>query len=140
MSRQRYIVHADMDAFFAAVEQRDNPNLKNKPVIIGADPKQGKGRGVVSTCSYQARKFGVHSAMPISLAYKKCPKGVFLGVDMDKYKKVSSQVYETFYNFTPKIEPVGIDEAFLDITGSYHLFGSPLETCKLIKSGIKQKA
>ena len=81
----RFIVHVDMDAFFAAIEQRDNPKLKAKPVVVGADPKRGKGRGVVSTCSYEARKFGIHSAMPISIAYKKCPQAIFLPVDMEKY-------------------------------------------------------
>ena len=89
MNRPRVILHIDMDAFFAAVEQRDNPTLKGKPVIIGADPKGGKGRGVVSTCSYEARKHGIHSAMPISQAYQKCPHGVFLRGSISKYKDVS---------------------------------------------------
>ncbi|UCC95262.1 MAG: DNA polymerase IV [Candidatus Omnitrophota bacterium] len=139
MERKRYIVHVDMDAFFAAVEQRNNPLLRGKPVIIGADPKGGRGRGVVSTCSYEARKFGVHSAMPISIAYKKCPHAVYLPVDMEKYARVSAQVYDVLSNFTPIIEPVSIDEAFLDITGSYHIFGTPQNACKLIKSRIKEK-
>lgn len=126
-----------MDAFFASVEARDDPSLRSKPVIVGSDPKGGKGRGVVSACSYEARKFGIHSAMPISAAYRKCPQGVFLPVDMQKYSRASDSVYEILYTFTPDIEPVGIDEAFLDITGSYHLFGTPVETCRLIKSKIK---
>jgi nucleotidyltransferase/DNA polymerase involved in DNA repair len=128
-----------MDAFFAAVEQRDQPVLAGKPVIVGADPKKGKGRGVVSTCSYQARKFGIHSAMPISLAFRKCPQAFFLPVNMPKYRKVSSQIYEILGDFSPKIEIVSIDEAFLDISGSFHIFGSPLKTCQLIKSKIKEK-
>ena len=135
----RYIVHVDMDAFFAAIEQRDNPHLKNKPVVVGADPKGGRGRGVVSTCSYEARKFGIHSAMPISIAYKKCPKAVFLPVRMKKYSEVSEQIYEIFYDFTPKIEVVSVDEAFLDITGSNHIFGGPVKTCKVLKEKIKGK-
>ncbi len=128
-----------MDAFFAAIEQRDNPSLQGKPVVVGADPKGGKGRGVVSTCSYEARKFGIASAMPISMAYRRCPRAVFLPVDMEKYSRVSSEIYRLFYDFTPEIESVGIDEAFLDISGSYHLFGTPLKTCQLLKSRIKEE-
>ncbi|MFH1578479.1 MAG: DNA polymerase IV [Candidatus Omnitrophota bacterium] len=139
MQKQRYIVHADMDAFFAAIEQRDNRLLLGKPVVIGADPKRGRGRGVVSTCSYEARSFGIHSAMPISIAYRQCPQAVFLPVDMEKYSAVSERIYEIFYDFTPDIESVSIDEAFLDISDSYRIFGSPLETCRLIKSKIKKE-
>jgi len=136
---EKFIVHVDMDAFFAAIEQRDNSSIRGKPVVVGADPKGGRGRGVVSTCSYEARKFGLHSAMPISIAYKKCPQAVFLPVDMERYQEASLQVYEILYQFTPKIEPVGIDEAFLDISGSWHLFKSPLNTCALIKEKIKKE-
>ena len=139
MSRERYIVHVDMDAFFAAIEQRDNPQFRKKPVIVGADPKDGKGRGVVSTCSYEAREFGIHSAMPISLAYRRCPQAIFLPVNMEKYAAVSEKIYDILYGFSPQIEPVSIDEAFLDITKSYHLFGTPLKTCMLIKSEIKKE-
>lgn len=139
MANQRFIVHVDMDAFFASIEQRDNPDLAGKPVVVGADPKAGRGRGVVSTCSYEARKFGIHSAMPISLAYQKCPQAVFLPVDMDKYSRVSAQIYKIFYDFTPDIEPVSIDEAFLDISRSHSIFGTPYQTCVLIKSRIKEE-
>ena len=139
MTKQRYIVHMDMDAFFAAVEQRDNPGLRGRPVIVGADPKGGRGRGVVSTCSYEARKFGIHSAMPISIAYQKCPHAIFLPVDMGKYSRISKEIHSILYDFTPEIEPVSIDEAFLDISGSYHLFGTPRQACLLIKSKIKNK-
>ncbi len=136
----KYIVHVDMDAFFAAVEQRDNPSLKGKPVIIGADPKKGRGRGVVSTASYEARKHGINSGMPISKAYTKCPEGVYLPPDMAKYSKVSRQIYSLFYQFTPSVESVGIDEAFLDISKSFHLFGAnPAETCLKLKAKIKEK-
>ncbi len=134
---RRFIVHVDMDAFFASIEQRDSPAFRSKPVVVGADPKGGKGRGVVSTCSYEARAFGIHSAMPISIAYRKCPTAIFLPVDMKKYSKVSDDIYGILYSFTPDIEPVGIDEAFLDITGSGHLFGGHTETCVRLKSKIK---
>ncbi len=137
--QSRYIVHVDMDAFFAAIEQRDNPSLRGRPVIVGANPEGGKGRGVVSTCSYEARKFGIRSAMPISLAYRRCPHAVFLPVDIDKYRKVSRRIYEIFYEFTPRVEAVSIDEAFLDITESFHRFGSPLNLCREIKSRIKEE-
>jgi DNA polymerase IV len=137
--KQRYIVHVDMDAFFASVEQRDNPDYQGKPVIVGADPRNGKGRGVVAACSYEARKFGIHSAMPISTAYKKCPGAVFLRPDMARYAEASHSIFDIFQDFTPDVEPISIDEAFLDITGSHHLFGSPEKTCLLIKNAIKEK-
>ena len=135
---QRYIIHVDMDAFFAAIEQRDNAAFRNRPVIIGADPKKGKGRGVVATCSYQARAFGVHSAMPISQAYRLCPEAVFLPVNMEKYIEVSRQIHDIFYFFTPLVESVSIDEAFLDITSSFHIHDSPLNLAKTLKNRIRQ--
>ncbi|MDD5079571.1 MAG: DNA polymerase IV [Candidatus Omnitrophica bacterium] len=140
MNKPRYIVHIDMDAFFASVEQRDNPQYRLKPVIIGADPGSGKGRGVVSTCSYEARKFGVHSAMPISTAYRLCPKAVYLRPDMEKYSRVSDEIFTIIYDFTPVIQRVSIDEAFLDISDSYQLFGTAYEACRLMKSRIKEEA
>ena len=139
MIKEKYIAHIDMDAFFSAIEQRDNPSLYGKPVVIGADPKKGKGRGVVSTCSYEARKFGIHSAMPISIAYRKCPDAFFLPVNGEKYSKVSHEIYDILYDFTPDIEPISIDEAFLDIAGSAHLFGGPRNTCVSIKARVKEK-
>lgn len=135
----KVIAHIDMDAFFAAVEQRDNPKLRGKPVVVGADPKRGAGRGVVSTCSYEARKFGIHSAMPISKAYQLCPSAVFLPVDFKKYHAASDKIFDIFYDFTPDIEPISIDEAFLDITGSFHFFKTPLEACRKIKERIKSE-
>lgn len=135
---ERRIVHVDMDAFFAAIEVRDNPALKGKPVIIGADPKGGRGRGVVSTCSYEARRFGVRSAMPISEAWRRCPQGVFIQPNFHKYEEASAKIREVFYEFTPDIEQVSIDEAFLDITRSAHLFGGPLEACRRIKARVKE--
>jgi len=139
MQTNRSIAHVDMDAFFAAIEQRDNPQYKDKPVIVGADPKEGRGRGVVSTCSYEARKFGIYSSLPISIAYKLCPQAIFLPVNMEKYLAVSKQIYNILDTFTPSIEVISIDEAFLDITGSFHIFGSALQTCKLIKEKIKKE-
>ena len=135
----RYIVHIDMDAFFAAVEQRDRPELKGQPVIIGSDPKAGQGRGVVATCSYEARKFGIHSAMPISIAYRKCPQGVFLPVDMEKYLNVSEEIFTILNDFTPDVEPISVDEAFLDISRTHHLFKGPIEVCRRIKARIKNE-
>jgi DNA polymerase IV len=137
MSHQ-VIAHVDVDAFFAAVEQRDHPELLGKPVVIGSDPKQGRGRGVVSTCSYEARRFGIHSAMPISQAFQLCPQAVFLPVDGKKYGQVSEEIFRVFEEFTPDIEAISIDEAFLDITGSHHLFGSPTETGMKLKKRVKE--
>ncbi|MDP2928746.1 MAG: DNA polymerase IV [Candidatus Omnitrophota bacterium] len=108
-------------------------------MVVGADPKGGKGRGVVSTCSYAARKYGIHSAMPISIAYKKCPEGIFLPVDFEKYNRVSSQIVGILGGFSPTLEQVSVDEAFLDITGTHKLFGTPHETCIKIKERIKKE-
>ena len=113
MAKIRKIIHIDMDAFFASIEIRDNPALRGKPVIVGGDPER---RGVVSTCSYEARKFGVHSAMPARQAKKLCPQGIFLPVDMEKYARVSAQVQQIFYDYTDLVEPLSIDEAYLDVT------------------------
>lgn len=110
----RKIIHIDMDAFFASVEQVDSPHLKGKPVIVGGDTN----RGVVATCSYEARKYGVHSAMPIFMAVKKCPNAVFLPVRYNRYKEVSQEIFNIFYKITDLVEPVSIDEAYLDITQS----------------------
>lgn len=106
---KKIILHVDMDAFFASVEQADNPYLKGKPVIIGGTSE----RGVVSTCSYEARKFGVHSAMPVFMAKSLCPSGIFLPVRMERYKEVSNKIFNIFKEVTPLIEPLSIDEAFL---------------------------
>jgi DNA polymerase IV len=111
--KQRKIIHIDMDAFFAAVEQRDHPEYRGKPLIIGGDPR---GRGVVSTCSYEARKFGIHSAMPTATAYKLCPHGIFTNCNFDRIKEASLQVHEIFHNYTDIVEPLSLDEAYLDVT------------------------
>lgn len=138
-ARAKVIIHIDMDAFFAAVEQRDHPALLGKPVIVGADPKGGKGRGVVATCSYEARKFGVHSAMPITKAWRLCPQGVFVRPDFRKYKQASQQVFKILERYTPDIEPVSIDEAFLDITGTFHLYKTPSVLAQRIKDDIRRE-
>ncbi|MDC7227841.1 MAG: DNA polymerase IV [Spirochaetales bacterium] len=130
------ILHVDLDAFYAAVEQHKNPDLQGKPVVIGASP--GK-RGVVSACSYEARKYGVHSAMPISIARRLCPEAVFLPVRMRLYQAVSAEIMEIFTAFTPDICQISIDEAFLDMTGTDRLFGSIEETGMLIKKTVKEK-
>ena len=136
---RRFILHVDMDAFYAAVEQRDRPELRGKPVIVGADPKGGRGRGVVSTASYEARRFGVGSAMPISQAYRQCPHGVYLPVDMQKYLAVSRQVMEELRLYTDLVEPLSIDEAFLDVTDSARAFGSAPEIAHALKRRIVER-
>src|SRR2546426_12456048 len=134
----RSILHVDMDAFYASVEQLDHPEYKGRAVIVGADPKSGKGRGVVAACSYEARKFGVHSALPISRAWKVCPEGVYVRPRMKRYVEVSHQVMEVFRRYTDLVEPLSIDEAFLDITGSVALLGQPDAIARSIKHEIRQ--
>ncbi|SNS11311.1 DNA polymerase-4 [Anaerovirgula multivorans] len=109
---ERKIIHVDMDAFFAAVEQRDHPHFKGKPVIVGGSSK----RGIVATCSYEARRYGIHSAMPIFMAEEKCPHGIYLPVRYSRYKEVSREIFNIFYDITDLVEPLSIDEAYLDIT------------------------
>lgn len=134
----RAILHVDMDAFYASIEQLDDPRLKGRPVIVGADPKEGHGRGVVAACSYEARKFGVHSALPIGRAWKLCPEGAFVRPRMKRYVQVSAQVMEVLRQFTNLVEPLSIDEAFLDITGSIALFGAPVQIARAIKKQIRE--
>jgi DNA polymerase-4 len=132
----RTILHVDMDAFFAAVEERDRPELRGRPIIVGADPQGGRGRGVVSTASYAARRFGVRSAMPISQAYRLCPEGVYLPVDGEKYSRVSDEIMAIFRRFTDQVEPVSIDEAFLDVTGSRLALGDGETIARRLKATI----
>lgn len=122
-----------MDAFFAAVEQRDNPDLQGKPVIVGAPADK---RGVVSTASYEAREFGVHSGMPSRTAHKLCPHGIFVPVRGARYSEVSAQVMDIFNQFTPFVEQVSVDEAFLDVAGVLHHWGSAAEVARQIKARI----
>ena len=109
----RKIIHVDMDAFYASVEQRDNPELKGKPVIVGGPPNS---RGVVATCSYEARKYGIHSAMASRVAFRLCPQAIFITPRFEVYKKVSEQVLEIFHEYTDLVEPLSLDEAYLDVT------------------------
>ena len=134
----RFILHIDMDAFYASIEQIDHPEYKGKPVIVGGDPKNGTGRGVVAACSYEARKFGVRSALPITRAWRLCPEGVYVRPRMERYVEVSRQVMSVFRKYTDLVEPLSIDEAFLDITGSIALFGPPQEIARSIKKEIRE--
>ncbi len=130
------IIHCDMDAFYASVEQLSNPELQDKPVVIGGNPKS---RGVVATCSYEARKFGIRSAMPLAEAFRRCPHAIFLPPDFSKYKKASKEMHKIFYDYTPLIEPISLDEAFLDVTGSLNLFGTVESIGTEIKQRVKQE-
>jgi DNA polymerase IV len=135
----RTILHVDMDAFYASVEQRDHPALRGKPLIVGSDPKGGKGRGIVATCSYEARKFGVHSAQPISQAWRMCPHGIYVEPNMPKYVRASECVMRVLLDFSDLVEQVSIDEAFLDVTGSRRLFGDGASIARTIKDRIRSE-
>lgn len=130
------ILHIDMDAFFASVEQREHPEWRGKPVIVGSGPHE---RGVVSTASYEARKFGVHSAMPSREAYRLCPHGIFTPGNHQLYSEVSAQIFEIFHRYTPFVEGLSCDEAFLDVYGSYRLFGSAFEIGEKIRKSIREE-
>jgi DNA polymerase IV len=132
-SSTRTILHVDMDAFFASVEQRDNPAFKGKPVIVGAMPGT---RGVVAAASYEARKFGVRSAMPVSRAVQLCPKGVFVEPHFSAYSEASDTVMAILRDFTPMIEQVSVDEAYLDITGTEKLWGPAVAVARAIKKRV----
>jgi DNA polymerase-4 len=129
----RRIIHIDMDAFYASVEQSDNPAFKGLPVIVGGNPEK---RGVVSAASYEARAFGVHSAMPASQAKRLCPRGIFLPVRMDRYREVSEKIFEILREYTPLIEPLSLDESFLDVTGSLRIFGPAFHIAREMKRRI----
>jgi DNA polymerase-4 len=131
----RIIAHIDMDAFYASVEVLDNPGLKGKPVIVGGD----LNRGVVSAASYEARRFGVHSAMPIFKAKQKCPHGIFLPVRMERYKEVSRSVMAILGKFSPLVEQVSVDEAYIDLTGTEPLFGEAERVALEVKKKIREK-
>ncbi len=135
----RTIIHLDMDAFFASVEQRDDPALRGKPVVVGADPKGGAGRGVVSACSYEARPFGIHSAMPISRAYRLCPTAVYVRPRMARYVEMSDRIFAILREYTDLVEPLSIDEAFLDVTASQHLFGPAAEIGRTLKARVRSE-
>jgi nucleotidyltransferase/DNA polymerase involved in DNA repair len=132
----RIIFHIDMDAFFASIEQRDNPDYRGKPLIVGAKPGT---RGVVSAASYEARRFGIHSAMPISEAVRRCPAGIFVRPRMEAYEHESQEVMRILGSFSPVVEQVSIDEAFLDMTGTEKLLGTSLQAAKNIAASIQKE-
>jgi nucleotidyltransferase/DNA polymerase involved in DNA repair len=125
-----------MDAFFAAVEARDDPAIADRPIVVGADPRGGRGRGVVAACNYAARKFGVHSAMPISEAYRRCPDAVYLRPRMKLYAEISERIMAILECYTELVEKLSIDEAFLDVTGSTQLFGDGESIARQIKDQV----
>ncbi|MFO8017211.1 MAG: DNA polymerase IV [Promethearchaeia archaeon] len=135
----RIILHCDLDCFFAAVEMRDNPEYRKEPVVIGADPKGGKGRGVVSTCSYEAREYGLHSAMPISRAYKLCPHAIYLRPNHQKYSKVSKNVMKVFKRYTDIFQKVSIDEAYIEITEKCTNLCEARKIAQKIQEEVKRK-
>ena len=130
------ILHVDMDAFYASIEQHDNPEYREKPVIVGAAPGH---RGVVSACSYEARPFGIHSAMPINQAYRLCPQGVYLPVRMHRYQEVSRRIMAILAEYTPTLQQMSVDEAFLDLTGTRRLLGDPEDVGRTIKARVREE-
>jgi DNA polymerase IV len=130
----RQILHVDMDAFYAAVEQHDCPELRGKPILVGGSPQS---RGVVTTASYEARPFGCHSAMPMAHAARRCPQAIIVAPRFERYAEVSRQVFAIFEAFTPLVEPLSIDEAFLDLTGSLKLLGPPVQVAQTLKARIQ---
>ena len=135
----KIIMHVDMDAFFAAVEERENPEFKGMPIVVGADPKEGRGRGVVSSASYKARRFGVRSGMPISKAWKLCPEAIYLPVNYELYVKVSNEIMDILRKYAGKFEQWGIDEAFLDVTSKVKDYTEAEALAKQIKTEIHEK-
>ena len=132
----RAILHADLDAFYASVEVLDDPSLRGKPVIVGGGPNE---RGVVSAASYEARAFGVHSAMPLRTAGRRCPHGVFLPGRPDRYRDVSQEVMAIFASYTPLVEPISLDEAFLDVTASAAAFGDGPAIASQLKDRVRDE-
>ncbi len=137
--KRRIIIHVDMDHFFTAVEEREDPNLKGKPVIVGADPKEGKGWGVVSTCNYKARKFGIGSGMPISRAWKLCPEAIYRPVNYMLYEGVSSEIMSMLRKYAEKFEQWSIDEAFLGVTSKVKDYDEAEALAHQIKREILEK-
>lgn len=131
----RKIIHVDMDCFYAAIEIRDNPALRNKPVAVGGSPEQ---RGVIATCNYIARKYGVHSAMATATAYRYCPHLIVLSGDMTKYRHAAQQIHSIFHEYSNLVEPLGLDEAYIDVSGSRHCQGSATLIAKEIRKKIWQ--
>lgn len=136
MSAPRDILHCDLDAFYASVEQRDHPEWRGKPLIVGGGPND---RGVVSAASYEARNFGVHSAMPLRVAGRLCPHAVFVPGDHERYSAVSEQVMALFAEYTPLVRPISLDEAFLDVSATAHLFGSAEAVGRTLKERVRRE-
>ncbi|WP_419162811.1 DNA polymerase IV [Candidatus Palauibacter sp.] len=137
--QRRTVLHVDMDAFYAAVEIREDPSLRGKPVVIGSDPQKGSGRGVVSTANYEARRYGVHSALPISQAWRRCPQAVYIRPRIRLYAEISARIFNIFRSFTDQVETLSLDEAFLDVTASRRLFGTGPEIAARIKRRITEE-
>ena len=140
MSEQRRVIfHIDLDAFYVSVEARENPTLKGQPVVVGADPEGGKGRGVVVACSYEARKFGLRSGMPISIAYRSCPQAVYLRPNWGLYERTSEEVMDTLKGFGDRFEQSSIDEAFLDVSGKVAGAAGAKRLAYDLKAAVKEK-
>ncbi|MDQ6992517.1 MAG: DNA polymerase IV [Mariprofundus sp.] len=133
IKKQRKIIHVDMDAFFASVEQRDNPDYRDRPLIVGGQPNS---RGVVAACSYQARAFGIHSAMSCAEAYRRCPEALFVPPRFEAYQRVSKQLREIFWRYAIRVEPLSLDEAYLDVTYTESFDGSAIMIARAIKQEI----
>ena len=136
MADHRHILHVDMDAFYASVEQLDRPELRGKPVLVGGRPE---GRGVVATASYEARPFGCRSAMPMARAVRLCPQAIVVAPRFERYSELSRQVFTILEEFTPLVEPLSIDEAFLDVTGSTRLLGPPEPMARTLKERVREQ-
>ncbi len=139
MLATRSIIHLDMDAFYASVEQLDRVEYRGKPVVVGADPKGGAGRGVVAACSYEARRFGIRSAMPIGHAYRLCPGAAFVRPRMHRYSEISDRIFAILREYTDLVEPLSIDEAFLDVTASRRLFGPAEDIARTLRARIRSE-
>ncbi len=139
MKPVRAIIHLDMDAFYASVEQLDHPAYRGRPVVVGADPQGGKGRGVVAACSYEARPFGVRSALPISQAYRLCPQAIYVRPRMSRYAEMSDRIFAILREYTDLVEPLSIDEAFLDVTASQRLHGPAQTIARTLKARIRSE-
>jgi len=135
----RIIMHVDLDAFYASCEEREHPEYKGKPLIVGADPKGGTGRGVVATCNYEARKYGVRSAMPITRAYKLCPNGIYVRPNFPLYEETSARIMKILRKYADKLEIAGLDEAYLDVSRSAGSFKIAKEIAEKIKKEILEK-
>jgi nucleotidyltransferase/DNA polymerase involved in DNA repair len=138
VAADRIVLHLDMDAFYASVEQRESPELRGRSVIVGADPEAGEGRGVVAAASYEARKYGVHSAQPISQAWRNCPEGEYVRPDFDLYEKVSRNVFGVVREHVDVLEPVSIDEAYADVTARVDGFEDARELAETIRSTVRE--